>query len=119
MAIHDLSDALNLVEKDVFERRNSGRVTFDTTLGVAVYTGDSVPPPDTFIEVQGTDFSHTGIAFTTMHWPVSDQLLLMFKSTARVVYVVAQIRGCVAHRSATNDPPHFEVRCEFVRWHNT
>ncbi len=116
MSAYELTQVLGLIEEDDVDRRNSNRVSFDTTFGVAIFNGQSVPSQDQFTQVHGTDFSHTGISFTMPQWPASDQLVLMLGCRAKSVYAAARIVGCLCQRQSGDVSPHFEVRCEFERW---
>ena len=104
---------------DSLDRRVSNRVSFDSTFGVAVFENETIPAAEQFVTVHGSDFSHTGISFTTTRWPMSDQLVLKLNSQAKTVYAVARIIGCVGQRRPETDAPRFEVRCEFERWLGT
>ena len=115
MSAHEISPAIGLVE-DPLDRRTSNRVSYATTLGVAVFDGQAIPPAGRFVQVAGSDFSHTGISFTTSQWPVSDQLILQLGSLGKTVYAAVHIVGCVAQRRSQDNSVRFEVRCEIDRW---
>lgn len=116
MAVQGTSPNPDIVEIDASERRTSNRVSFDTTLGVANFDGRKIPKPKLFTDVQGSDFSHTGVSFTTVLWPTSDRLVLMFRKPEKTVYAAARIVGCRSLPRGGDDPTRFEVRCEFERW---
>jgi hypothetical protein len=115
VSVGETSRALDQIEKDV-DRRTSNRVSYAARLGVAVARGQGIPSPDEFIQVPGSDFSHTGISFTTPRWPASDQLILQLGSLGKTVYAAVRVVGCVASPRCGDEPGRFEVRCEFERW---
>ena len=116
MTVNETPSTVDFIEPDVSDRRASNRVSFDTTLGVANFDGRKVPDPKRFADVQGSDFSHTGVSFTTTQWPTSDRVVLMFRKPAKTAYAAARIVGCRCLPRSGDESTRFEVRCEFDRW---
>lgn len=107
--------AVNVHAEDLSDRRDSSRVPYESTLGVAALPKSGLPEANQFVRVQGSDFSHSGVSYSTPHWPPSSELVLMFGSLSKPAYAAAQIVGCKL-LSKADEPVRYEVRCRIHRW---
>ena len=94
MSTQEVPLSINVHAEDLSDRRDSSRVSYEASLGVAAFQGDGVPRGEAFVRVQGSDFSHSGVSYTTRHWPPAAELVLMFGARTKPPYAVGQIICC-------------------------